>query len=115
VKSKDKEDESEPLFDVVEQMPEFPGGQVEMMKFLSTNVKYPQEAMEKGIQGRVVVQFIIEKDGSITESKVVKKVNEHLDAEALRVVSEMPKWTPGKQRGKEVRVKYTLPVTFRLS
>ena len=102
-------------FDVVEQMPEFPGGTPELMKYISTNVKYPKEAFEKGIQGRVVVQFVVEKDGSINEVKVVKKVNEHLDAEAIRVVNAMPKWKPGKQKGEPVRVKFTLPVTFRLS
>ena len=102
-------------FDVVEQMPEFPGGQEAMMKFLSESVKYPKEASKDGIQGRVVVQFVVEKDGSISEVEVVKKVNEHLDAEAVRVVNAMPKWKPGKQKGEAVRVKYTLPISFRLS
>ena len=114
VKAK-KPEEAEKPFDVVEQMPEFPGGMPELMKFLQENVKYPEEAMKNGIQGRVVVQFIIEKDGSISGAEVIKKVNEHLDAEALRVIGEMPKWTPGKQKGEAVRVKFTLPVTFRLS
>ena len=114
VKAK-KPEEAEKPFDVVEQMPEFPGGMPELMKFLQENVKYPEEAMKNGIQGRVVVQFIVEKDGSISEAKVIKKVNELLDAEALRVIGEMPKWTPGKQKGQEVRVKFVLPVTFRLS
>ena len=104
----------EPL-DVVEEMPKFPGGDAAMMEFLRNTVKYPEEAMKNGIQGRVVVQFIIEKDGSISGAEVIKKVNEHLDAEALRVIGEMPKWTPGKQKGEAVRVKFTLPVTFRLS
>ena len=102
-------------FDVVEEMPKFPGGDAAMMEFLRNTVKYPEEAMKNGIQGRVVVQFIVEKDGSISGAEVIKKVNEHLDAEALRVIGEMPKWAPGKQKGKEVRVKFTLPVTFRLS
>lgn len=102
-------------FDVVEQMPEFPGGQEAMMKYLSESVKYPKEASKDGIQGRVVVQFVVEKDGSISEVEVIKKVNEHLDAEAIRVVNAMPKWKPGKQKGEPVRVKFTLPVTFRLS
>lgn len=105
----------EPLFDAVEEMPKFPGGDAAMMEFLRNTVKYPEEAEENGIQGRVVVQFIIEKDGSISGAEVIKKVNEHLDAEALRVIGEMPKWTPGKQKGEAVRVKFTLPVTFRLS
>ena len=110
-----KPEEAEKPFDVVEQMPEFPGGMPELMKFLQENVKYPEEAMKNGIQGRVLIQFIVEKDGSISEAKVIKKVNELLDAEALRVIGEMPKWTPGKQKGQEVRVKFVLPVTFRLS
>ena len=103
------------VFDVVEQMPEFPGGVEEMMKFLAANVKYPEEAYSQGIEGRVVLTFIVEVDGTITNVKVSKKVNELLDAEAIRVVNSMPKWKPGKQNGKEVRVKYTIPVIFRLS
>lgn len=105
----------DPLFDVVEEMPKFPGGQEAMMKYLSESVKYPKEASKDGVQGRVVVQFVVEKDGSISEVEVVKKVNEHLDAEAVRVVNAMPKWKPGKQKGENVRVKYTLPISFRLS
>ena len=108
-------DKPEKPFDVVEQMPEFPGGQEALMKFLSESVKYPKEASKDGVQGRVVVQFVVEKDGSISEVEVVKKVNEHLDAEAVRVVNAMPKWKPGKQKGENVRVKYTLPISFRLS
>jgi TonB family protein len=105
----------EGVFDVVENMPEFPGGMAEMMKFLATNVKYPEEAEKAGQQGRVILTFIVEKDGSISNVKVVKSVNEAIDAEAVRVVEMMPKWKPGKQRGREVRVKYTIPVSFRLS
>ncbi len=108
-------DKPEKPFDVVEQMPEFPGGTPELMKYISTNVKYPAEATKNGAQGRVLVQFIVEKDGSISEVEVIKKVNEHLDAEAVRVVNAMPKWKPGKQNGEPVRVKYTLPISFRLS
>jgi TonB family protein len=96
-------------------MPEFPGGQEALMQFLRQEVKYPKEAEEKGLQGRVVVRYIIEKDGSISEVEIVKSVNEYLDAEAIRVVNAMPKWKPGKQKGEPVRVKFTLPVTFRLS
>ena len=114
VKAKKPEEAEKPL-DVVEEMPKFPGGDAAMMEFLRNTVKYPEEAEENGIQGRVVVQFIIEKDGGISGAEVIKKVNEHLDAEALRVIGEMPKWTPGKQKGEAVRVKFTLPVTFRLS
>ena len=105
----------EQVFQVVEQMPEFPGGMGECMKFLGQNIKYPKEAIEKGIQGRVIVQMIVERDGSITNTKVVRGVDPLLDAEALRVVNQSPKWIPGKQRGQAVRVKYTLPVMFRLS
>ena len=107
--------ETDNAFDVVEQMPEYPGGIQEMMKFLSMTVKYPEAASKAGIQGRVVVQFIVEKDGTVTSGKVMKSVNEELDAEALRVVNAMPKWKPGMQKGQAVRVKYTIPITFRLS
>jgi len=112
---KDEEVEPEGAFDVVENMPEFPGGAPEMMKFLATNVKYPEEAYSNGIEGRVLLSFIVEKDGSISNVKVVKPVNEAIDAEAVRVVEMMPKWKPGKQNGKVVRVKYTIPVSFRLN
>ena len=115
VKKSEEEAEPEGAFDVVEQMPEFPGGAAGMMKFIAENVKYPEEAYSKGTEGRVLVQFIIEKDGSVTNVKVIKKVNDAIDAEAVRVVKAMPKWKPGKQNGREVRVKYTIPVIFRLS
>jgi protein TonB len=115
VKKSEEEAEPEGAFDVVEKMPEFPGGAAVMMKFIAENVKYPEEAYSKGIEGRVLVQFIIEKDGSVTNVKVIKKVNDAIDAEAVRVVKAMPKWKPGKQNGREVRVKYTIPVSFRLS
>ena len=109
-----KNQSKEPVFDVVEVMPQFPGGQDSLMSFLMHTVKYPKEAMEKGVQGRVVVQFIVEKDGTVSSPNVVKAVTPALDQEAIRVVQCMPKWAPGKQRGKEVRTKFTLPVTFRL-
>jgi len=102
-------------FDVVEQMPEYPGGLVELMKYISMNVHYPEAAEKTGAQGRVLVQFVIEEDGSVSDAKVVQKVSDELDAEALRVVSAMPKWKPGRQKGELVRVKYTIPITFRLS
>lgn len=105
---------SEGYFDNVEQMPEYPGGQEELMKFLQTNVKYPKEATDKGIQGRVLVQFIVKSDGTIADAEVVRKAHPLLDAEALRVVKSMPKWKPGMQNGKVVNVKYVIPVTFRL-
>ncbi|UKK68332.1 TonB family protein [Prevotella communis] len=115
VKTEAQTEPDDKPFDVVEQMPEFPGGQEALMQFLRQEVKYPKEAEEKGLQGRVVVRYIIEKDGSISEVEIVKSVNEYLDAEAIRVVNAMPKWKPGKQKGEPVRVKFTLPVTFRLS
>jgi TonB family protein len=102
-------------FNVVEQMPQFPGGEIELMKFLSENVKYPEAALKAGTQGRVVAQFIVEADGSITNVKVLKNVSDEIDAEAVRVIKAMPKWKPGMQKGQPVRVKYTIPVTFRLS
>jgi TonB family protein len=102
------------VFDVMEEMPTFPGGDDGMMQLLISEVKYPEEASKKGKQGRVVVTFIVNEDGSISESKVVKSVDPELDAEAIRVVNAMPKWTPGKQNGHTVRVKFTIPVTFRL-
>lgn len=111
---KEADTAKEEAFDMVEQMPEYPGGLPELMKYISMNVHYPEAAMKTGTQGRVVVQFIIEEDGTVSEAKVLKKVNDDLDAEALRVVNAMPKWTPGRQKGQPVRVKYTMPVTFRL-
>lgn len=101
------------VFTVVEDMPTFPGGNVN--KWLSKNVKYPVLAQENGIQGKVFIQFVIEKDGSITDVKVVRGVDASLDKEAMRVVQSMPKWKPGKQRNKPVRVSYTLPINFQLS
>jgi TonB family protein len=115
VKTEAQTEPDDKPFDVVEQMPEFPGGMEALMKFISENVKYPKEAEEKGLQGRVVVRYIIEKDGSISEVEIAKSVNEYLDAEAIRVVNAMPKWKPGKQKGEPVRVKFTIPITFRLS
>jgi len=108
------EPEEQTFFVVVEKMPEFPGGMGACLKYLGQNIKYPTIAQENGIQGRVVVQFIVNKDGSIVNPVVVRSVDPYLDKEALRVIKSMPKWTPGKQRGKAVRVKYTVPVTFRL-
>ena len=102
------------VFMVVEEMPEFPGGMGECMKWLGQNIKYPADAKEKGVQGRVIVQFVVEKDGTIVNAKVVRGVDPDLDAEALRVVNQSPKWKPGKQKGEAVRVKYTLPIMFRL-
>lgn len=102
------------VFDVVEQMPSFPGGPTALMKFLSENVKYPVVAQENGVQGRVVVSFVVERDGSITDVNVVRSVDPSLDREAARVVKSMPNWIPGKQNGSAVRVKYNVPVSFKL-
>ena len=109
------EEVEEEIFVVVESMPEFPGGAQEMMKFIAENIKYPVIAQENGIQGRVICQFVIEKNGSVTDIQVVRSSGDaSLDKEAERVIKNMPKWKPGKQRGKPVRVKYTIPVAFRL-
>jgi len=102
------------VFDVVEQMPTFPGGLYYLMSYLSENVQYPEDAQKQGIQGRVVVSFIIEKDGTLSDIKVVRSVNPSLDEEALRVVRNMPNWVPGKQSGKGVRVKFNVPINFKL-
>ncbi|HOV71049.1 MAG TPA: energy transducer TonB [Dysgonamonadaceae bacterium] len=112
---KPKEEEAaEEIFVVVEEQPEFPGGQAALMKFLSDNIRYPVIAQENGIQGRVICSFVVEKDGSITDVQVVRGVDPSLDKEAVRVIQSMPKWKPGKQRGKAVRVRFTLPIVFRL-
>ena len=106
--------EDNKVFDVVEQMPDFPGGMSALMSYLNKNIRYPVVAEENGIQGRVIVTFVVERNGSITDVQVVKSVDPSLDKEAIRVVKSMPNWIPGKQNGSAVRVKYTLPVTFKL-
>lgn len=111
---KPKEADLNKPFTVVEQMPSFPGGTAALMKFLGKQIKYPSVAEEMGIQGRVVCSFIVERDGSVTDIHVVKSVDSSLDKEAQRVIAAMPKWIPGRQNGQAVRVKYSLPVTFRL-
>lgn len=110
----EEEPEETVIFEVVENMPEFPGGQTALMQFLSKNIKYPTIAQENGVQGRVVVQFVVNKDGTVVDPVVMRGVDPYLDKEALRVIAAMPKWKPGMQRGKPVRVKYTVPVMFRL-
>lgn len=102
------------IFTVVEQMPMYPGGDVALMGYLRDNIHYPTVAAENGVQGRVVVGFVVERDGSITDVKILRGVDPSLDREAMRVVKNMPKWTPGKQNGSAVRVKYQVPVSFRL-
>ncbi len=111
----EEEPEEQTIFEVVEQMPEFPnGGMAGLMQYLSKNIKYPTIAQENGTQGRVTVQFVVNRDGSIVDAKVLRGVDPYLDKEAIRVISSMPKWKPGMQRGRAVRVKYTVPVMFRL-
>lgn len=114
VEIQEEEEEDNVVFVIVEDNPEFPGGTQAMMKYLSENIKYPVIAQENGIQGRVICQFVVNKDGSIVDINVVRSVDPSLDKEAIRVIKSMPKWKPGKQRGKPVRVKFTLPVVFRL-
>lgn len=102
------------IFDVVEEMPSFPGGNGALMSYLASNIKYPVVAQENGVQGRVIVSFVVERDGSISDVRVARSVDPSLDREAQRVVKSMPRWKPGKQNGSAVRVKYTVPVVFRL-
>lgn len=109
-----KHEEEDKVFDIVEQQPLFPGGPAALMKYLSENTKYPVVAQENGVQGRVTVQFVVEKDGSISDVHVLRGVDPSLDKEAVRVVKSMPRWTPGKQNGITVRVNYRVPVLFRL-
>lgn len=109
-----KNEEENKVFDVVEEQPSFPGGQGALMAWLNDNIKYPVVAAENGIQGKVIVQFVVGKNGSISNVKVLRSVDPSLDKEAVRVVSNMPNWTPGKQNGASVNVRFTLPVTFRL-
>lgn len=110
----EEEPEEQTIFEIVENMPEFPGGMAQCLQFLAKNIKYPTIAQENGTQGRVIIQFVVNKDGSIVDPKVVRSVDPYLDKEALRVILTMPKWKPGMQRGKPVRVKFTVPVMFRL-
>ena len=104
----------EEVFDMVEQAPQFPGGQAELMSWLGKNIRYPVIAQENGIQGRVICQFVVGSDGSVRDIKVVRSLDPSCDKEAVRVIQSMPKWIPGRQNGKAVSVRYTLPVTFRL-
>jgi protein TonB len=102
------------IFVVVEDPASFPGGEVAMMQWLNNNIRYPVIAQENGIQGRVITSFVVERDGSITDVQVMRGVDPSLDREAVRVIGQMPRWNPGKQRGQAVRVRFTLPVVFRL-
>ncbi len=113
-KSNVKESVSDPSFIVVEQMPEFPGGEEALYQFLGSNLSYPDTAKEQNITGKVIVSFVVEKDGRITNAKVIKDIGGGCGAEALRVVNKMPRWKPGKQKGKPVRVQFSLPFVFNL-
>ena len=113
--SKDSVKDKEPVFNVVEQMPSFPGGMEALMQYLAKNMRYPVEAQKNKVQGRVVVGFIVSKDGDIKKAHILRGVDPELDAEAIRVIESMPRWMPGMQRGKAVAVSYTLPVMFRLT
>lgn len=107
-------EEKPQIFTIVEQMPSFPGGEQEMMKFIGSNLRYPVVAQESGIQGRVTVRFVVTKEGNIDQVEVVRGIDPSCDREAMRVVKSMPKWTPGRQNGKSVPVYFTLPILFRL-
>ena len=102
------------IFKIVEEMPAFPGGEVKLMEYISKNIKYPQIARESGIQGKVYINFVVEPDGSVTNVSVLRGIGGGCDEEAVRVVKSLPKWKPGKQRGKAVRVQYMLPINFTL-
>jgi len=109
-----QKNQKEEPFDVVEDMPAFPGGMEAMIQFISNNIQYPADAQKQKVDGRVLVNFVVEKDGSITEVKVIKPTFPSLDAEAVRVVKAMPKWKPGYQKGQAVRVQFTMPINFSL-
>ena len=102
------------VFDVVEQMPEYPGGMQALFEFISQNIKYPADAQKQKVEGRVLAKFVIETDGSISDIEVVKNAFPSLDAEAVRVIQAMPKWIPGRQKGQAVRVKFVMPINFSL-
>jgi len=109
------EEQVEPVYDFVEQPAEFPGGAAEMMKFVQKNIRYPEEAAEMHIEGRVYLKFVIKKDGTMEDITVIRGVHELLDKEAIRILKIMPKWSPGKQAGKPVNTRFTIPIIFRLS
>ena len=109
------EEDDEEIFMVVENMPEFPGGDLGLMKYIQKNVKYPPIAKEYNITGKVYISFVVDKSGSVTNVKVVRGVDKNLDAEAVRVIKSLPKYKPGKQRGKAVKVMFTVPINFTLN
>lgn len=110
----EEEESTNQIFTVVETMPEFPGGETGLLTFINKSIKYPVIAQENGIQGRVICSFVINKDGKVTDAEVMRGVDPSLDKEALRVINTMPAWKPGQQRGKPVKVKFTVPIAFRL-
>ncbi|MEN6453649.1 MAG: energy transducer TonB [Prolixibacteraceae bacterium] len=114
IKQEEEKAEDSQVFFIVEDMPEFPGGELALRKFIANAIKYPVIAQENGIQGKVYVNFVVDKDGSITNAKIARGVDPSLDKEALRVVNSLPKWKPGMQRGKPVKVSYTVPISFVL-
>ena len=114
VEVEEEEVQEQEIFQIVEEMPAYPGGDAKLMEYVAKNIKYPQIARETGIQGRVFVGFVVEPDGSVSNVKVLRGIGGGCDEEAMRVVKSMPKWKPGKQRGKAVRVSYMLPVNFKL-
>ena len=112
--TEEESEEDTEVFVIVEDMPEFPGGELALRQWISNNVKYPVIAAENGVQGKVYVTFVVDRDGSVTNARIARGVDPSLDQEALRVVNNLPKWKPGKQRGKPVRVSYTVPINFQL-
>jgi protein TonB len=110
----EEEEKDEQIFVVVEDMPEFPGGELALRKWIASHIEYPVIAAENGIQGKVYVTFVVDKDGSVSNARITRGVDPSLDQEALRVVNSLPKWKPGMQRGKPVRVSYTVPINFQL-
>jgi len=114
IQTEAEEEEEAKVFFIVEEMPEFPGGELALRKYIANAIKYPVIAQENGIQGKVYVTFVVDRDGSISNARVARGVDPSLDKEALRVVKDLPKWKPGKQRGKPVRVSYTVPINFVL-
>ena len=115
VEVEEEEVDEQEIFTIVEEMPEYPGGIAAALKWIANELKYPAIAQENGVQGRVTVRFTINADGSVVDPSILRGVDPHLDKEALRVIGKMPKWKPGKQRGKAVRVSYNLPVRFKLN
>ena len=113
--TEEKEAVEEEIFVVVENMPEFPGGEMALRRYINTAIKYPTIAQENGIQGKVFINFVVDRDGSISNAKIFRGVDPSIDKEALRVVMSLPKWKPGMQRGKTVRVSYTVPISFQLN